>query len=91
MVITVDEVELVMSPEYDEYIALMQAAVVKPGEPPISSALEMVKRILLDNYSANIQQHAAVRPKAVAEKIRLVEKQAAAVFAEAAEKAVGNP
>lgn len=89
MVITVDKAELVMSDDYAEYLQLMKAAVVKPGEPPIASDAEMVKKILLDNYAAVIQQHAAVRPKAVADQIKAVEAQAAAVFAQAVEKAVG--
>jgi hypothetical protein len=89
MVITVNGVDINLAPEYDEYIELMQVAVVKPGESPVPSSHEMVKRILLDNYSANIQQHAAVRPKSVADKIKAVEAQAAAVFAQAIEKVVG--
>lgn len=89
MIVTVNGFEINLAPEYDEYVALMCAAVVKPGDPPIASAHEMVKKILLDNYSSNIQQYAAVRPKAVAEKIKAVEAAAAAVFAQAVEKAVG--
>ena len=89
MVIKVNDIDLAISPDYEEYLQLMKAAVVKPGEPPIASDAEMVKKILLDNYAAVIQQHAAVRPKSVAEQIKAVEAQAAAVFAQAVEKAVG--
>lgn len=89
MKILVDNTEINLAPEYDEYLELMCAAVVKPGEPPIQSKAEMVKRVLLDNYAANIQQHAAVRPKKVAEKIKAVEAQAAAVFQAAVDGVVG--
>jgi len=89
MLITVDGTEINLAPEYDEYLELMCAAVVKPGEPPIASKAEMVKRVLLDNYAANIQQHAAVRPKKVAEKIKAVEAQAVAVFQAAVDGVVG--
>jgi len=89
MVVTVNGVEINLAPEYDEYIDLMCAAVVKPGDPPIASSAEMVKKILLDNYSLNIQQHAAVRPKKVAEKIKAVEAQAVAVFQAAVDGVVG--
>tara|TARA_R110000868_G_scaffold123883_1_gene327774 strand:+ start:170 stop:439 length:270 start_codon:yes stop_codon:yes gene_type:complete len=88
MQITINNTPIALSDEYAEYIDLMRVAVVKPGEPPVESAVEMVKRILLDNYAANIQQHAAVRPKSVAEKIKAIESQALSTFQEAVEKCV---
>jgi len=80
MQITIDNTPINLSPDYDEYIDLMCAAVVKPGDPPIESRAEMVKKILADNYSSNIQQHASVRPKAVAAQIKEVETLAAEAF-----------
>lgn len=90
MIVTVNGVDINLAPEYEEYLALMQQAVVKPGEAPVSSPAEMVARILRDNYSSNIQQHAAVRPKSVAEKIKAIEAAAADVFKEATEKAIAK-
>ena len=88
MKILIDNTEINLAPEYSEYLELMRNAVVKPGEPPVPSNAEMVKRILQDNYSANIQQNAIVRPKSVAEKIKALESAAVSVFKEATEKAI---
>ena len=88
MKITINNTEIELSPEYDEYIDLMRTAVVKPGDPPVADAAEMVKKILLDTYLANIQQHPSVRPMSVAAKIAEIEKQAGAVFYESAYNAI---
>jgi len=87
MQITIDTTPITLSPDYDEYIDLMCAAVVKPGDPPIESRAEMVKKILADNYASNIQQHASVRPKSVASQIKEVEALAAEAFKRSVETA----
>ena len=76
MTITVDSITLNLSAEYAEYLDLMCSAVVKPGDPPIESLSKMVEKILLDNYASNIQQHATVRPKKVAEQFKSIELEA---------------
>lgn len=88
MKILIDNTEINLSAEYEEYLELMRQAVVKPGEPPVSSNVEMVKRILLDNYGSNIQQHAAVRPAKLAAHFKELETSAAAAIQNAIATAV---
>lgn len=76
MKLSVNGTELNLSPEYEEYLNLMCTAVVPPDTPPIESLPKMVEKILLDNYSINIQQHPQVRPKSVAEKFKEIELEA---------------
>lgn len=88
MKITVGAAEITLSEEYTEYLDLMCAAVVKPGEPPVESRAKMIEKILLDNYGSNIQQHAAVRPAKLAAHFKELETSAAAAIQNAIATAI---
>ena len=89
MVITVNGTPIKVSADYEEYLELMCKAVVKPGEDPVPNTTLMLESILRDNYTSNIKQHAAVRPRRVAEKIKAIEAQAMAVIEESANEVIG--
>lgn len=89
MVITVNGTPIKVSDDYDEYLVLMCKAVVKPGEDPVPNTTLMLEAIIRENYTANIKQHAAVRPRRLAEKIKAIEAQAMAVIEESANEVIG--
>jgi len=82
MLITLDSTTIPVPEHYEEYLELLAAASVKPGEP-VPSKETVLQRILADNYSAHIRQYPSVRPAKIAEKIKALEDEANGIFNQA--------